>query len=76
MRKLIKRYINSYREIVSIVVFVLWNTGNIIEQVTTGYCVLNNLIWFFIMSIMIIVDRTNNRFRKWLNTPLYKTNAK
>lgn len=73
MRKLIKRYINSYREIVSIVVFVLWNTGNIIEQVTTGYCVLNNLIWIFIMFIMIIVDRTNNRFRKWLNTPLYKT---
>lgn len=73
MRKLIKRYINSYREIVSIVVFVLWNTGNIIEQVTTGYCLLNNLFWIFTMSIMIIVDRTNNRFRKWLNTPLYKT---
>lgn len=73
MRKLIKRYINSYREIVSIVVFVLWNTGNIIEQVTTGYCLLNNLFWIFTMSIMIIVDRRNNKFRKWLNTPLYKT---
>ena len=73
MRKLIKRYINSYREIVSIVIFILWNIVNIIEQITTGHCLLNNLIWIFIMSIMIIVDRTNPKFRKWLNTPLYKT---
>lgn len=73
MRKLIKRYINSYREIVTIITMTLWIIGNIIEQITTGYCLLNNLIWIFILFIMIIVDRTNNRFRKWLNTPLYKT---
>ena len=73
MRKLIKQYVNSYRDIVIIVVMILWFIGNIIEQITTGHCLLNNLIWIFIMSIMIIVDRTNNRFRKWFNTPLYKT---
>lgn len=73
MRKLIKRYIDSYREIVTIVVLILWNIGNIIEQITTGHCLFNNAFWIFTMSIMIIVDRRNNKFRKWLNTPLYKT---
>lgn len=73
MIKKIKQYVNSYRDIVIIVVMILWLIGNIIEETTTGHCILNNLIWIIIMSIMIIVDRTNDRFRKWLNTSLYKT---
>ena len=73
MIKKFKQYINSYRDIVIIVVMILWLIGNIIEEITTGNCILNNLIWIIIMSIMIIVDRTNNKFRKWLNTSLYKT---
>lgn len=69
----IKQYVNSYRDIVIIIVMILWLIGNIIEEITTGHCILNNLIWIIIMSIMIIVDRTNDKFRKWLNTSLYKT---
>lgn len=72
MRNFIKKYIDTYRDIVVIAVMALWLIGNIIEYKLLDFCFFVDIFWITVMIILIIVDRKNDSFRKWLNTSLYK----
>lgn len=36
------------------------------------FCFFVDIFWITVMTILIIVDRKNDSFRKWFNTSLYK----
>lgn len=76
MKKFIKTCIDTYRDIVTLTVVFLWIIGDMIELMLTDICLFNNIFWIFVMTILIIKDRRNPKFRKWLNTSPYKNKTK
>ena len=65
----------TYRGLTVIIGCLLWLVGNLLIwwKVDSLNVACNNFVWIGIFGILTILEYTNKKFRKWLLTPIKKS---
>lgn len=60
------------KDIIVLVLMILWLTTNIIEVLMTGQVFLGNIIFIVLLCVMLLFKLNNSKFNDWLNKVVYK----